>query len=133
MLGSILEPSQPSLPFPQDEEEEDEEQQELRQRLARMQAAAEWPWARQDGTPLCAGVPTEVAFGGESEQRAVMAQRARGVAPYRAASFPPGQAPPTPQVHIAFKHSLPQLAASFSKYAQQQLKTPPADCVVNKV
>ena len=69
-----------------------------------MQAAAEWPWARQMGTPLCVGVPAEVAFGGDSEQRAVMAQRARGVAPYRAASFPPGQAPPTPQVRTASRH-----------------------------
>ena len=108
---------QPSLPFPQDDEEEDEEQQELRQRLAKMQAAAEWPWAWQAGTPLCAGVPAEVAFGGESEQRAVMAQRARGMAPYRAASFPPGQAPPTPQVCIATRRSLSPLAASLSNCA----------------
>ncbi len=94
--------------------------------MAQMQAAAAWPWARQAGTPLCAGVPAEVAFGGESEQRAVMAQRARGVAPYRAASFPPGQAPPTPQVRAAIRHSLSQLAASLSRHARQQLRTPPA-------
>ena len=117
-----------SSAFPQVDEAKDEEQQDLLQQLTLSQAAAERPWAGRAGLPLCVGVPADVLFGEDGDQHALEAQRACRVTPYVAASFLPEQAPPMPQVCIAFRHSLSQLATNLSRYPQQQFSTSPAGC-----